>query len=235
MGRRRRAGLVIVVTAIALTFAVVKVVRRDLLRSTTGSKAVATLGSPASRDPAAPRPDGGDSSTSTSDLEAERTPEPQPPPPPREGMVRYHARLVRSDGKPHSYYFAEATPAGTSETQRIPPPKKGDVTVDAPAECRAIDFTSHGFAAVHHAITQREFEQLDLGSIVFVQAARLEVEILHAPRNPKAWLDLSAFAKVEVKTGWGDQIGFGQEKLATPEGGARTTFFVPSERTRRAW
>src|SRR5262249_20311907 len=88
---------------------------------------------------------------------------------------------------------------------------------------------SHGFTAVHHAITQREFDRLDLGSIVFVQAARLEIEILHAPRRKDAWLGLSAFAKVEVKTGWGDQIGFGSEKLATPEGLARTTFFVPSE------
>jgi hypothetical protein len=226
MGRRRRVGLVVVVAAIALTFAVVKVVRRDLLPSTTRSKAVATLGSPASRDPAAAQAEGGDSSPPG--LEAERTPEP-PPPPPREGMVRYHARLIRSDAKPHSYYFVEATPTGASEAQRIPPTKTGDVTIDAPAECRAIDFTSHGFVAVHHAITQREFERQDLGAIVFVQAARLDVEILHAPRHKEAWLDVSAFAKVEVKTGWGDQVGFGQDKLATPEGGAGTTFFVPSD------
>src|SRR5262245_25160937 len=55
MGRRRRVGVVAVVAAITLTFVIVKVVRRDLLRSTTRPRTIATLGSPASGNPATSR------------------------------------------------------------------------------------------------------------------------------------------------------------------------------------
>ena len=225
MGRRRRAGLVLVIVAIGLTLAVVRIVRRDLLRSTKASPS-ASLEARASRDLEAARPDGGDSSTS--ELEAERVREP-PLPPPREGMVRYHARFVRTDKKPHSGFIVAARPSGSAETQTFQPTKEGDVLVDASADCSSIDFTSRGFVTVHKKIRQSEIEREELGSIVFEQAATLQLEIVHAPRHATKWLHVAAAAKVEAPIEWGDSINFGMTEVATPDGSARTTFYVPSE------
>lgn len=226
MERRRRFRLAGIVAAIVLAAGGVAIVTFLLRWSGSRSIELAAPDAAAQGDRAAPP--ASDSAPPSSDLQAERVPL-QTLPPARAGTIRYHARLVRSDGKPHSYYMSEATPAGSAESQSLPPGKHGDVTVDAPAECREIDFTSRGVVAVHHAITQRELERADLGSIVFEQAARLEVTIVHAPRREKPWLDLTVMAKVDVSTGWGDSIGFGHEKLATPDGASHFTFHVPSD------
>lgn len=168
-----------------------------------------------------------DDASELRDFAAHRTPDVERPPPPA-GSVRYRVRVVRTDGKPHDEFVTEAQPEGVADRQTLEFGKGGEATVDAPAACRAIDFTSRGFLPVRHAIAQREIEQADLGKIVFEQAATLEVAIVHAPRNDKVWLNVAAWVTVPMPRTWGGSLGFGGAQLATPDGSAHATLFVPS-------
>jgi hypothetical protein len=146
-----------------------------------------------------------------------------------EGQVRFKAAFRVVGGAALSYRFIEARSADGSAPQKIEAKNHGIGFVVAAANCPSIDFSSRGFADVHHDITAAEREQLDLGTIVYAATARLEIEIRHAPMRSDRWLGFECFTNGEVPQGRSYSIQFASRELATPDGTASFSQETPSD------
>jgi hypothetical protein len=146
-----------------------------------------------------------------------------------EGQIRFKAAFRVVGGAMLSYRFVEARPADGTPSQKIEPKDRGTGFVVADSRCPSIDFSSRGFADVHHDVTADERERQDLGTIVFAATARLEIEIRHAPMRSDRWLSFQCFTNGEVPQGRSYSIQFASRDLATPDRTASFSQEAPSD------